>query len=209
MLLGMAKRADTLPGQPPARPVAKNTPPIVDPAIAAKQKATAAKQQEAATIGARAGPLSLGSESSGGPADAGGKTVTDAVTGVTTLGGAGAGLGAGGSAGGNEKVLELDPSTRKQLGGGGQATHRRNIQLHGVDAANRMKAGGGQPGQWNDFWWLNPAQGKQMTADMVSKYLGFNSLPQYTAWQQARSSGMGRALRARANNQWIRSMFQA
>ena len=112
---------------------------------------------------------------------------------------------------GSDDWDEKSPLSLDSVGGsaaqGGQATHLRNMQLYGVDAANRMKAGGGQPGQGNDFWSLNPEQGRQATGDMFNKFLGFNSPSQYTAWQQARASGMGRALRARANNQWIRSMF--
>ena len=153
---------------------------------------TAAKQKADATVGAKAGPLSLGGATSSGAtpdangvmslgnkgvAGAGAATPPDA-NGVLSVGGAGGGAGPD-----DNGVLTLDPSTRKQLGGGGQ------------------------PGQGNDFWSLNPEQGRQATGDMFNKYLGFNSPSQYTAWQQARASGMGRALRARANNQWIRSMF--
>jgi len=88
-----------------------------------------------------------------------------------------------------------------------QATHRRNMQLYGVDAANRMKAGGGQQGQENDFWSLSPERGKQMTADMYNKFLGFNSPAEYSGWREARTSGLGRALKARGDDQFARMML--
>ena len=46
------------------------------------------------------------------------------------------------SVGGSDDWDEKSPLSLDSGGG----THRRNIQLYGVDAANRMKAGGGQPG---------------------------------------------------------------
>ena len=155
----------------------------VDPAIAAKQKA------EADTL-AKAGPISLNDSDDGdenGPIS----------------------LWDNDSDGGDENgPLWLD-SVGGSAAQGGQATHRRNMQLYGVDAANRMKAGGGQQGQENDFWSSvpSPASSKQITADMYNKFLGFNSPAEYSGWREARTSGLGRALKARGDDQFARMML--
>jgi len=158
---------------------------------------TAAKQKADATVGAKAGPLSLsGATSSGATPDANG------VMSLSNKGVAGAGPDANG-------VLSVGGAGGGSAAQGGQATHRRNIQLHGVDAANRMKAGGGQQGQENDFWSSvpSPASSKQITADMYNKFLGFNSPAEYSGWREARTSGLGRALKARGDDQFARMML--
>ena len=83
-------------------------------------------------------------------------------------------------------VLKLDPSTRKYLGGGG-----------------------GQQGQENNFWSSvpSPANSQQTTADMYNRFLGFNSPAEYSGWRDAQTSGLGRALKARSDNQFVRMML--
>jgi hypothetical protein len=94
--------------------------------------------------------------------------------------------------------------------------HLRNMQLYGVDAANRMKFGGGQQGQYgggqqgqeNNFWSSpSPANSRRITADMYSRFLGFNSPVEYSGWREAQTSGLGRALKARGDNQFVRMML--
>ena len=193
---------------------------------------TAAKQKADATVGAKAGPLSLGgATSSGATPDANGvmslgnKGVAGGGTAAKQKADATVGAKAGplslDSDGGDENGIislndsddwdEKSPLSLDSVGGsaaqGGQATHLRNMQLYGVDAANRMKAGGGQQGQENDFWSLSPERGKQMTADMYNKFLGFNSPAEYSGWREARTSGLGRALKARGDDQFARMML--
>ena len=120
--------------------------------------------------------------------------------GVLSIGSAGGGAGAApdpngvlsiGSAGGDSAanssgVLKLDPSTRKYLG-----------------------TGGGQQGQENNFWSSvpSPANSQQTTADMYNRFLGFNSPAEYSGWREAQTSGLGRALKARGDNQFVRMML--
>jgi hypothetical protein len=174
--LGMAKRAgpaagDVSPGMPEPRLVGRKTP-----------------DMEVAD----AGPISLSSRGSGAGAAPDPK-------GVLSIGSAGGGAGAapdpkgvlsigsagGGSAANSSGVLELDPSTRKYLGGGG-----------------------GQQGQENNFWSSpSPANSQQTAADMYKRFLGFNNLADYSGWREAQTSGLGRALKARGDNQFVRMML--
>jgi hypothetical protein len=200
--LGMAKRAglpDVSPGVPAPRLVGRKTP-----------------DMEVAD----AGPISLSSRGSGAGAgvnpaakgnglrslwnnlwgNGGGAGAAPDPKGVLSIGSAGGGAGAapdpkgvlsigsagGGSAANSSGVLELDPSTRKYLGGGG-----------------------GQQGQENNFWSSvpSPANSQQTTADMYSRFLGFNSPADYSGWREAQTSGLGRALKARGDNQFVRMML--
>jgi len=188
---------------------------------------TAAKQKADATVGAKAGPLSLGGATSSGATpslndsddwdeksplslndsddwDEKSPLSLDSVGGSAAQGGQATHLR-------NMQLYGVDAANRMKAGGGqqGQATHLRNMQLYGVDAANRMKAGGGQQRQENNFWSSvpSPANSRQTTADMYNRFLGFNSPTEYSGWRDAQTSGLGRALKARSDNQFVRMML--
>ena len=191
--LGMAKRAGGVYGklmEPVRAPMKQTLGAIskatvgpsggagVTPAIAAKQKA------EADTL-AKAGPLSLDSDDGSDDWDEKSPLSLDSV---------------GGSDDGDENgPLSLDS-------GGG--THRRNIQLYGVDAANRMKAGGRQPGggpsKAEQGFWGGPKFG-----DMQRYWLQMlgKTPSQLSGEDVAREAGYGRALQHKQNLDWIKSML--
>ena len=110
------------------------------------------------------------------------------------------------SDGGDENgVLSLD-SGGGSAAQGGQATHRRNIQLYGVDAANRMKAGGrqprGGPSKEEQGFWGGPKFG-----DMQRFWLQMlgQTPSQMRGQDVAREAGYGRALQHKKNLDFIRS----
>ena len=84
-------------------------------------------------------------------------------------------------------------------------SHRRNMQLYGVDAANRMKAGGGQPGggpskEEQGFW------GGPKFGDMQRFWLQMlGKTPSQAASEDlAREAGYGRAVEHKKNLDWIK-----
>ena len=72
-----------------------------------------------------------------------------------------------------------------------------------------QEGAGGQQGQENNFWSSvpSPANSRQTTADMYNRFLGFNSPTEYSGWRDAQTSGLGRALKARSDNQFVRMML--
>jgi len=87
-------------------------------------------------------------------------------------------------------------------------SHRRNMQLYGVDAANRMKAGGGQPGggpsKEEQGFWGGPKFGdmQRFWLQMLGK-----TPSQMRGEDLAREAGYGRAVGHKKNLDWIRSML--
>jgi len=108
------------------------------------------------------------------------------------------------SVGGSDDGDENGPLSLDSGGG----THRRNIQLYGVDAANRMKAGGRQPGggpsKAEQGFWGGPKFG-----DMQRYWLQMlgKTPSQLSGEDVAREAGYGRALQHKQNLDWIKSML--
>lgn len=110
--------------------------------------------------------------------------------------GAGAGAAAGGEAGGQGGVisLDMDPAVRKRIQQG----------------VNPQAAGAyGQPmgKQEQQFYSMDPNQLQNYIGRHFQTYTGFQNPSEYGGWQSAMNAGMGRALKAQKEQQWLRSMF--
>ena len=169
--------------------------------------ARSAAQGEAApaTPAAPAAPVAPVAGSKPGVGAAGDFKALAGGGGVQSLSDVGAG-GAGGvqelAGGGGVQSLGMDKNIRKRIQDGMDPTQAGAYGDKGQGAAQ----GGGGKSPYADF---GPQQMQDYMKQHFGTMTGFSGPDEYSAWQQSRNAGMGRAMRAAANRRWLRGMFQS